>query len=42
MRNVNILAPFLTIIVKEFLRFIRIWGQTVVPPAVTMAFMLAM
>ena len=37
MRNVNILTPFLTIIVKEFLRFIRIWGQTVVPPAVTMA-----
>ena len=37
MRKVNILTPFLTIIVKEFLRFIRIWGQTVVPPAVTMA-----
>ena len=36
MRNVNILTPFLTIIVKEFLRFIRIWGQTVVPPAVTL------
>ncbi|MDX1346505.1 MAG: ABC transporter permease, partial [Sedimenticolaceae bacterium] len=37
MRNVNIWTPFQTIIIKEFLRFIRIWGQTVVPPAVTMA-----
>jgi len=27
---------FKTIILKEFLRFIRIWPQTVVPPAVTM------
>jgi len=37
MRNVNIWTPFQTIIIKEFLRFMRIWGQTVVPPAVTMA-----
>ena len=37
MRNVNIWTPFQTIIIKEFRRFIRIWGQTVVPPAVTMA-----
>ncbi len=37
MRNVNIRTPFQTIIIKEFLRFIRIWGQTVVPPAMTMA-----
>ena len=27
---------FKTIVLKEFLRFIRIWPQTVVPPAVTM------
>jgi ABC-2 type transport system permease protein len=37
MRNVNLWTPFRTIITKEFLRFIRIWGQTVVPPGVTMA-----
>jgi len=27
---------FKTILIKEFLRFIRIWVQTVVPPAITM------
>jgi ABC-2 type transport system permease protein len=28
---------FITIAIKEFLRFIRIWLQTVVPPAITVA-----
>ena len=28
---------FKTIAIKEFLRFIRIWLQTVVPPAITIA-----
>ena len=28
--------PFKTIVIKEFLRFIRIWPQTVLPPAITM------
>ena len=31
-------VAFYTIVTKEFLRFIRIWIQTVLPPAVTMAF----
>lgn len=29
--------PFKTILIKECLRFIRIWPQTVLPPAITMA-----
>ncbi|HBH36689.1 MAG TPA: ABC transporter permease [Gammaproteobacteria bacterium] len=29
-------VPFKTILIKEFLRFIRIWPQTVLPPAITM------
>ena len=28
-------VAFQTIVIKEFLRFIRIWPQTIVPPAVT-------
>jgi len=28
---------FKTIMVREFLRFIRIWVQTVIPPAITVA-----
>lgn len=31
------LIAFQTILTKEFLRFIRIWVQTVLPPAITMA-----
>ena len=31
------LIAFNTIMVREFLRFIRIWIQTVIPPAITMA-----
>lgn len=35
-RNVNWIA-FQTILVKEILRFIRIWPQTLLPPAITTA-----
>ena len=31
------LTAFKTILIKEFLRFIRIWVQTVIPPMVTMS-----
>ena len=31
------LIAFNTIMVKEFLRFIRIWVQTIIPPVITMA-----
>ncbi len=33
--NANAIA-FKTIVIKEFLRFIRIWVQTILPPAITM------
>ena len=26
---------FTTIVIREFIRIVRIWGQTIVPPAVT-------
>ncbi len=37
MDNERILTAFLTIVNKEVSRFIRIWGQTILPPAVSMA-----
>jgi ABC-2 type transport system permease protein len=36
MGNDRILTAFLTIIIKEVSRFLRIWGQTILPPAVSM------
>ena len=36
MRDPALWTAFRTILTKEFLRFIRIWVQTVLPPAVTM------
>lgn len=33
----HIWIPFKTLVIKEFLRFIRIWVQTVLPPGITMA-----
>lgn len=36
MGNERILTAFLTIIIKEVSRFTRIWGQTILPPAVSM------
>ncbi len=32
----RIITAFLTIIIKEVTRFVRIWGQTILPPAVSM------
>jgi len=32
----RILIAFLTILIKEISRFLRIWGQTILPPAVSM------
>ena len=37
MGNEKILIAFLTILTKETTRFLRIWGQTILPPAVSMA-----
>lgn len=36
MRRGNHWIPFKTILIKEVLRFIRIWPQTILPPAITM------
>ncbi len=36
MGNDRILIAFITIIIKEVSRFLRIWGQTILPPAVSM------
>lgn len=36
MGNERIITAFLTIIIKEVSRFMRIWGQTIMPPAVSM------
>ncbi|MEX2353979.1 MAG: ABC transporter permease, partial [Gammaproteobacteria bacterium] len=36
MSNRKILIAFLTILIKEVSRFLRIWGQTILPPAVSM------
>ncbi len=36
MGNERILIAFITIIIKEVSRFLRIWGQTILPPAVSM------
>lgn len=36
MGNERILTAFLTILIKEVSRFTRIWGQTILPPAVSM------
>lgn len=36
MGNERILVAFLTILIKEVSRFTRIWGQTILPPAVSM------
>lgn len=36
MGNERILIAFFTIIIKEVSRFLRIWGQTILPPAVSM------
>jgi len=36
MGNDRIFTAFLTIIIKEVSRFLRIWGQTILPPAVSM------
>jgi len=33
----HILTPFKTIVIREVLRFARIWIQTLLPPAITMA-----
>ncbi|MCX7084421.1 MAG: ABC transporter permease [Methylococcales bacterium] len=33
----NVLIPLRTIIVKEIVRFVRIWPQTLLPPAITTA-----
>ncbi len=33
----NVLIPLRTIIVKEIIRFVRIWPQTLLPPAITTA-----
>ena len=33
----NVLIPLRTIIFKEIVRFVRIWPQTLLPPAITTA-----
>ena len=36
-KNINIFTTLWTLIYKEIRRFMRIWIQTLVPPAVTMS-----
>ena len=37
MTNAEKITAFRTIVVKEFLRFMRIWVQTILPPVITTA-----